>query len=179
MADSVEEDGQRFLAHHPHSLGFPSLFYGSLQAPEIFQLVVGAPLDCFSPQRVSLVGYRSVTVISGDAFPGIVPDRNAAPLSCLLVEGMTDEQKYRVAWYEWDEYRVAPFELSYGQRAEAFIPDIETIERLHGPVSYEDWRYEDWCAHHLEKALPGTKTWMDRMPDIASLVSDSAQKTPR
>lgn len=171
MRDDLEDDRRRFLAHEPHSFGLPTLFYGSLQAPEVFGPVVGAALEQFGTEVIQLEGYKPVRVIAGGGFPGIFPDTEAPSLTCLLVHGLSFEQRLRVAWYEWDEYRIARFALSDGREAEAFVPHVETIERLHGPVTVETWNYADWRAHHMPAAAGNADGWMAEMPDVSSLVS--------
>ena len=166
-----EDDRQRFLAHRPHTLGLPTLFYGSLQAPEVFGPVIGAPLESFRSEAVLLDGHKLAQVMAGGGFPGIFPDPAARALDCLMVHGLTPAQRHRVAWYEWDEYRFTRFILTDGREAEAFLPHVETIERLHGPVTLETWRYADWRARHLEDAAGGADGWMAEMPDITPLIS--------
>lgn len=171
MTRASDADRRSFLAHKTHSLGLPSLFYGSLQAPEIFNPVVGAPLEYFESERVQLLGYKPVRVMAGDAFPGIFADSEAPLLPCLLVHGLSFEQRHRVAWYEWDEYRIERLTLTDGREAEAFIPHLETIERLHGPVDIVPWDYQTWRSNHLAGAAGNADGWMAEMPDISALTS--------
>ena len=158
-------DKENFLRRGVHSIGLPALFYGSLRAPEIFEIVVGRALSSCAGEPVVLPGHALAKVIAGDGFPGVFEDTPDAEVPCLLVHDLSAAEERRIAWYEWDEYRLARFVLSDGRAAQAFNPDVEAIRRVHGAIDYHPWTFEDWAASYLGEAIPGAREWMAEIPD--------------
>jgi hypothetical protein len=163
---TVERERASFLAQESHSLGLPSLFYGSLRAPAVFEIVVGRPMHNADIQPVALPNHELARIIAGDGFPGIFPTQEDTLLDCLLIRDLSAEEALRVAWYEWDEYKLGRFTLSDGQQAQAFVPDVEAIHRLHGSIDFQPWSFEDWRDQHLQDAIPNAQQWMAEMPDV-------------
>jgi hypothetical protein len=174
MVDSVTRDPKldgdrdRFLAHPVHSLDLPWLFYGSLRAPEVFEIVVGRPMSAVPFEAVTLRGYELARIIAGDGFPGIFPAEEPLELTCLLTDDLTPAEQLRVAWYEWDEYKLGRFDVTDGRAAQAFVPDIDAIHRVHGSIDFHPWSFEDWRSRFLNAAIPNAEAWMAEMPDISS-----------
>ncbi len=165
---TVERERQSFLRHELHSLGLPSLFYGSLRAPEVFEVVVGRPMSEAMVESVILPDHELARIIAGDGLPGIFPTRHACDLHCLLIDGLTPYESLRVAWFEWDEYKLDRFILKDGREAQAFVPDQVAIRRLHGMVDVQPWSYEDWRAGFLADATLTARAWMAEMPDLSA-----------
>lgn len=164
----IERERASFMAHDQHSLGLPSLFYGSLRAPEVFELVIGRPMRDVSAEPVILHRHELARIIAGDDFPGIFPTQDDVDLQCLLIDGLTYEEQLRVAWYEWDEYKLARFETSDGRLAQAFVPDVDAIHRVHGGIDFQPWSFEEWRERNLAAAIPNARNWMAKMPDISA-----------
>ncbi len=157
-------DKESFLQRGVQSIGLPALFYGSLRAPAIFEIVIGRPVSTCRTEDVILPGHALAKVIAGDGFPGVFADTPDAEVPCLLVHDLGPEEERRVAWYEWDEYRLARFVLSDGRAAQAFNPDIAAIRQLHGAIDYQPWTFEDWADAYLGEAILGARAWMDEIP---------------
>ncbi|MEQ8830477.1 MAG: hypothetical protein RLW87_11770 [Alphaproteobacteria bacterium] len=164
----IERERATFLAHDQHSLGLPSLFYGSLRAPEVFELIIGRPMADVPCEPVVLHRHELARIIAGDDFPGIFPTEDNVDLHCLLVPGLTYEEQLRVAWYEWDEYKLSRFETTDGRQAQAFVPDVDAIHRLHGAIDFKPWSFEEWRERNLSAAIPNARIWMSKMPDISA-----------
>lgn len=162
----LERDRASFLAHESHSLGLPSLFYGTLRAPEIFEIVVGRPRRDATAETVVLRNCELGRIVAGQHFPGIFPTEEETHVTCLLVEDLDDREALRVAWYEWDEYRLDRFTTTDGRQGQAFVPDVDAIHRVHGGIDFRPWSYEDWRGAYLEETIAGAKEWMARMPPI-------------
>ncbi|MEQ8444041.1 MAG: hypothetical protein RIM72_08245 [Alphaproteobacteria bacterium] len=170
----LDRDRRDFLAHPAHSLGLPALFYGSLRAPEIFEVVIGRALGDADHEHVQLEGYELSHVLAGGEFPGIFPSADAGLLDCIMVRGLTWAETLRVAWYEWPEYKLGQFTLTDGRVAQAFVPDIDALRREHGAIDFRPWDYDAWRRDNLTAALPGAHDWMSQMPDLAPLVGPKA-----
>lgn len=166
-AAQLERDQESFVSRGVHSIGLPALFYGSLRAPVIFEIVIGRPLETCESEPVVLSGHALAKVIAGDGFPGVFEDTPDAEVPCLLVHDLTDTEQRRVAWYEWDEYKLARFVLADGRAAQAFNPDVDAIRRLHGAIDYHPWSFEEWEKSFLKEAIPGAREWMSHMPVVA------------
>lgn len=162
------QDRESFLAHDDHFLGLPSLFYGSLQAPEVFEIVVGRPLETANPETVSVMDHTLARINSGDGFPGIFPTTDTATLDCLLVSELSHYEALRIAWFEWDEYRLGEFALTDGRVAQAFVPHTEIIHRRFGPIDYQPWSFEEWRDDYMQDAIPDMHLWMAEMPDVSA-----------
>ena len=87
----LREDRHRFLESAEISLGLPSLFYGSLRHPRVFETVTGRTLDSCRRERTTIRGFRLGLANAGTGFPGLFPaDGPGAPeLECLLVHDLT------------------------------------------------------------------------------------------
>lgn len=167
----LDLDRENFLAHGRHSLGLPALFYGSLRAAAVFEIVVGRPIETASLEPVVLHDHELARIIAGDGFPGIFPSEDGGELSCLMMTDLSAEEELRVAWYEWDEYKLGRFTVSDGREAQAFVPDIEAVHRLHGSIDFQPWTFEDWAERNLTAAIPNARTWMNEMPDVTPLLA--------
>lgn len=167
----LDEDRRNFLAHPQHTLDLPWLFYGSLRAPEVFEIVVGRSVDAFQFEPVSLAKHELARIMAGDGFPGIFPTEDDVMLSCLLAGGLTPTEELRVAWYEWDEYKLGRFTVADGREAQAFVPDIDAIHRVHGGIDFQPWSFEEWRDRYLADAIPNARAWMAEMPDISARVA--------
>jgi hypothetical protein len=166
----LDRDRKGFLAHGFHSLGLPALFYGSLRAPEIFEIVIGRSMADARIEKAALANHTLARIIAGDGFPGIFPSQGAAELTCLLVSGLTWEEELRVSWYEWDEYKLDRLTLRDGRIAQTFVPDIDAIHRLHGSIDFQPWTFEEWARSRLASAIPNARAWMDEMPVLSSFL---------
>lgn len=166
----LEQDRAGFRAYDGHSFGLPSLFYGSLQAPEIFEIVVGRPMEIGRAEPVTLPGHELARIFAGDAFPGVFPTVHDSSVECLLVTGLSLEEELRVAWFEWEEYKLGKFQLADGRAAQAFVPDTAFIRARFGEIDYQPWSFDDWRERYLEASLPGAVEWMRGMPDVSDIV---------
>ena len=171
----LDRDRTRFLLHESHTLDLPSLFYGSLRAPEIFEIVVGRPMETATIEPVSLPGHELARIIAGDGFPGIFPAETEDSLSCLLISDLSPRESLRVAWFEWEEYKLGRFSLSDGRTAQAFVPNIDVIRALHGSIDFHPWSFEEWRDRHLVGAIPNAQVWMAEMPDVTAMLVDDEQ----
>jgi hypothetical protein len=162
----LARDRASFLAHERHTLGLPSLFYGTLRAPEIFEIVVGRPRRDAAVEHVVLPYCELGRIVAGQHFPGIFPTDEESDVTCILVEDLDARESLRVAWYEWDEYRLDRFTTQDGRVGQAFVPDVDAIHRVHGGIDFRPWSYEEWRASYLEETVAGARQWMALMPPI-------------
>lgn len=165
--DQIAADRESFLSVATYSLGLPALFYGSLRDPTIFRIVVGRPLESVTAERVVLRGHALAKVIVGDGCPGVFKDARGSEVPCLLVHDLSDEEMRRIAWYEWDEYRLERFTVADGRTSQAFNPDLETIRRLHGMIDFHPWSFEEWRETHHSEAIDCAHEWMSHIPSAA------------
>lgn len=166
----IEADRLSFLAYKGHSFGLPSLFYGSLQAPEIFEIVIGRPMEIGRVEPVCLPGHELARIFAGDAFPGVFPTVHESSVDCLLVTGLSLEEELRVAWFEWEEYKLGKFQLADGRAAQAFVPDTAFIRDRFGEIDYQPWSFDHWRENFLAASIPGAVEWMAGMPDVSEIV---------
>lgn len=162
----LARDQASFLAHDAHSLGLSSLFYGTLRAPEIFEIVVGRPMRAAAVDTVILPNCELGRIVAGQHFPGIFPTEVETSVTCLMIDDLDERETLRVAWYEWDEYRLDRFMTRDGREGQAFVPDVDAIHRVHGGIDFRPWSYEEWRAAYLAETVAGARDWMARMPPV-------------
>ncbi|MCR9222247.1 MAG: gamma-glutamylcyclotransferase [Alphaproteobacteria bacterium] len=176
--DGAEGTDHTFLERAVFTHGLPSLFYGSLRDERVFERVAGRPLAACRTERVTVVDHKLGRIMTAAGYPGIFPEPGGR-LECLLVHDLAPLESARIAWYEWDEYRLEHFPLSDGRTAEAFVPDVERIRRAFGAVDFEPWSFENWRAVHYDHALTDLAAWMALMPavphDDPRLLEDDGQ----
>lgn len=165
----IDEDQQKFLQHARISLGLPSLFYGSLRDPGMFETVVGRPMDSTRRELVTVPGYSTYEVRAGTGYPGIFPADADTALQCVLIEDLSPFEQTMVAWFEWDEYELQELPLSDGRSAQAFIPDLDAIRREYGPFEFAPWSFERWRAGSIEENITTARDWMRQRPDDRAL----------
>ena len=165
----LEEDQSRFLGHARISLGLPTLFYASLRAPELFELVVGRPMESTCWELVTVPGYSTHEVRAGTGYPGIFYTGENTALRCVLINDLTRFEETMVAWFEWDEYGLHEFPLADGRSAQAFIPDLDAIRREHGAFDVVPWSFETWQAHSVDESIVTARDWMMQRPDDRAL----------
>lgn len=171
-ASALEQDRREFLERATISFGLPSLFYASLRDSRVFEVVVGRPLQCCQWERVTLPGYCLGQALAGTTLPGIFPVGEGAGsgLDCLVVHDLSRFEETMVAWYEWDEYELERVTLADGRVAQAFMPNIQAMQREHGPINIEPWSFDTWRAHQLEDSIAVARDWMAKRPDDESLI---------
>jgi hypothetical protein len=158
-------DDRTFVERAVFTHGLPKLFYGSLRDERVFETVIGRPMARCAIERVTVVDHKLGRIMTAAGYPGIFAEAGGE-VTCLLVHDLDGWEHAKVAWYEWDEYRLEHFPLADGRTAEAFVPDVERIRQIYGMVDMEPWSFENWRDRHFEHALLDMKAWMALMPDL-------------
>lgn len=135
----MNEDQRSFLAWRHHDFGLPLLLYGLLRLPAVFRHVVGRDLAGCMVESIDLPDYEVRRMRLRDHpgddrygdFPGLFP---CAPgsvpgvsVACLLVTDLPYQDMRRIAWYEWDEYRLHRMTLPDGRAAQLFLPSPDIL----------------------------------------------------
>lgn len=165
----LEEDQQNFLRQAQITLGLPTLFYGSLRDPRLFEVVTGRPLETTQWEVVTVPGYSTFEVNAGTGFPGIFYQDEDTALECLLIGDLSRFELTMVAWFEWNEYELQRFPLADGRSAQAFIPDLDSIREAYGSFEMSPWSFEDWRVNSLDQSIATARDWMAQRPDDRSL----------
>jgi hypothetical protein len=175
----LSEDQRRFLENAEVSRGLPSLFYGTLRNPRVFEAVTGRPLDKCEWEEASIRGFRPGIVNAGTGYPGIfpAPDQAGLDVECIIVHDLSRFEQTMVAWYEWDEYRLRAIRLTDGRQAQVFVPDLEAIQREYGPCRVEPCRFDAWRDQQVNQAIATARAWMAQRPAISEL-ADVGLSTP-
>lgn len=168
----VREDRRKFLETASISLNLPSLFYASLRDPDVFNAVVGRPMDDCHWEIALLDGVRLAEVNVGTGYPGIFPAETGhrSRLECLVVHDLTRFEQTMIAWYEWDEYVLNRATLTDGRIVQVFVPELDAIHREHGAFEVRPWSFEDWQFRCKERAVATARAWMAQRPGDVELL---------
>jgi hypothetical protein len=154
-------------------------FFGTLLDPELFEIVVGRPLDRVAHAPARLDGWTRRRVAEED-YPVLVADpRGAAP--GRLVAGLSWGEIDRCLFYEGDEYALRPVPVAVDPADAAVVhaavaragappegaPDRPDRVTAHAYLSNglltdtaEPWRFEIWQAEVKLEALAIARAWM-------------------
>lgn len=154
-------------------------FFGLLCDRDILALVRDHPADDLTFRPARLPGYRTQHLMN-ESFPGLVADPDST-VSGVLVDGLSEEDSARIAFYESVEYAARTItvrtEGGVAVDAQAFL----TTERYE--AAREPWSFERWRERYKEKDLRETRLWMalygyvdaeeaDRLWDEATAAGD-------
>lgn len=166
----LAEDQAAFLEQAAISLQLPTLFYASLRDLRVFEAVTGRPLHACQREQVRIDGFYPGMADAGTGYPGIFPaQQSQVSMECLLVHDLDPFEQTMIAWYEWDEYALRAIPLADGRRAQAFVPDLNAIEREYGSFEIEAWSFEEWQSGDVDRAVATARQWMAQRPSDAAL----------
>lgn len=157
-------------------------FFGLLCDKDILTLVRDRPVDDLAFRPARLPGYRTQHLMN-ESFPGLVAHPHGA-VPGVLVEGLSEEDSARIAFYESVEYAARTVTVGLEEGASVDAQAFLTTERYE--AAGEPWSFELWRKRYKEKDLRETRLWMalygyvdaeeaDRLWDDAMAAGDSLE----
>jgi hypothetical protein len=139
-------------------------FFGTLQDPDLFALVIGRPMAALAAQPATLLGRQSRKV-KGESYPILVPHPDGR-VDGVLVEGFTGDELDRMQFFESDDYALQPVivALADGSQAEAQIyASTGALEDAGEP-----WHLEAWQATEKPRTLMHHEAYMSLYGKMSS-----------
>ncbi len=131
-------------------------FFGLLRDKDVLELVIDRPLPVQAFRRARLGDARLVR-LRDETSPMLV--RNPGTwVPGVIAEGLVEADLERIHFFESLEYEPCTVEVEPldGGRVEA-LAFAATARMTHDD---EEWRFEDWVAHHKTQDLHETELWM-------------------
>ncbi|WP_350335553.1 gamma-glutamylcyclotransferase [Coralliovum pocilloporae] len=134
----------------------PLFFFGTMKDPDIFEIVVGQPLDSFARTEAVYPGH-AVLREKQEAYP-VLAERDGANAPGLLVSGLNETEVDRIQFFESIEYDLLPICVDCNgaeQGARCFIATelLACEERA--------WQIENWHTTDKDRALIEAVLLMD------------------
>jgi hypothetical protein len=139
-------------------------FFGTLQDPDLFALVIGRPMTALATQPATLLGRQSRKV-KGESYPILLPHPDGR-VDGLLVDGFTPAEMDRMQFFESDDYALQPVTvtLADGSPVEAQIyASTGALEDAGEP-----WHLEAWQATEKPRTLMHHEAYMSLYGKMSS-----------
>lgn len=131
-------------------------FFGTLQDPDLFALVIGRPMAAFATQPAALSGRRSHKV-KGESYPILSPHPDGRA-DGLLVEGFTAAELDRMQFFESDDYGLQPVTVTLADGSQVDAQIYASTGALED--TGEAWHLETWQAIEKPRTLLHHEAYM-------------------